>query len=293
MFDPNINKVNMSADNAPLEGNKSKFAIKSIGRAAANIDDHSTILEVIPIEDAGYSDGEITDGREKLEAQGTDHHGEVWNVTIQTSNTIKAEWLPLNTNRLTVPNIRRGERVLLWQYADNDKFYWTTMGLDDHLRRLETATYVFSNTKDESVKKLTPENSYYLEVSTHTKQVTLGTSKSDGEKFAYTVQVNAKDGVVVIADDIGNFIQLQSEKNRILLVNAKDTYVDMDAKDLTMNVPGHLSIKSKSLDISTGSASMNGNFAYKGELTSNGKNISSTHKHTGVSSGPSTTGAVS
>ena len=46
MFDPNINKVNMAADNAPLEGNKSKFAIKSIGRAAANIDDDTTILEV-------------------------------------------------------------------------------------------------------------------------------------------------------------------------------------------------------------------------------------------------------
>ena len=285
MFDPNINKVNMAADNAPLEGNKSKFAIKSIGRAAANIDDATTILEVISVEDAGYSDGEITDGREKLEAQGVDQDGTVWNVAIETSNTIKAEWLPFNTNRFTVPNVRRGERVLLWQYGDNDKYYWTTMGLDDHLRRLETATFVFSNTKDESVKKLSPKNSYYFEVSTHTKQMTIGTSNSDGEKHTYVAQINTKDSLLTLTDDIDNFIQIDSNNNAITLHNGAGTMIQL--KGDTIN------ITAKTLNVNVGKTNFNSNTAFKGSLTSNGKNVSDSHTHGGVSSGPSKTGAVS
>lgn len=43
----------------------------------------------------------------------------------------------------------------------------------------------------------------------------------------------------------------------------------------------------------TGSASMQGNFAFTGTLTSNGKSISDSHTHTGVTPGGGTSGTVS
>lgn len=279
-------------DNEPVKATKSKLYIKSIARAAMNIDDSNPKLEVIPLEDLGYVDGEITTDKQKIEVQGQDHSGNVFNVAIDTSNTILATWLPLGTNRLTVPHIRRGERVLLWQYGDVDEYYWTPLGWDDNIRKLETVVFAFSNTKDESVQTLTVDNTYFIEVSTHTKQITVSTSKSDGEAYAYTVQINAKEGNVIVTDDADNFIQLESKPQRILLHNGAGTYHELEGPNLTQYVPGKYSLQAGSVEMKYGNGSFSGSTAFKGSLTSNGRNISDSHKHSGVSSGPSTTGAV-
>ena len=78
-----------------------------------------------------------------------DKKGYVYSDKIETSNSLMAEWLPLGSNRATAPNVRRGERVFLLQYADDDKYYWVTAGLDPHLRRRETVVFNISNTVDE------------------------------------------------------------------------------------------------------------------------------------------------
>lgn len=266
----------------------SKFKIKSIAYAAQNLELGKTLLEVTPVESLGYLHGEVNTEKETFEETGTDAKGNTYQVKIETSNAMVAEWLQFGSNRITPPNVRRGERVLLWQYAEEDKYYWSSLGLDDHLRRLETVTYVFSDTKDENTKHLTPENSYYLEVDTHNKLVTLATAKSDGEPFKYTIQVNAKDGKVVITDDINNYIMLNSNQKQLILENAQGSKVDIQNKSIIIDAGESVTINSKKCNIN-GETNINGSTSIKGNLTNNGTNVGSTHTHGGIMGGPGRT----
>lgn len=292
-----------SVGNPEVKQENSKFHIKSIGYAAQNLPLGSTKLEITPVEQLGYLDGEITSDREEMEASGFDARGNMYSVKIETSNSMTAEWLKWGSNRDTPPNIRRGERVLLWQYAEEDKYYWSTLGLDDHLRRLETVRWVFSNTKDEDTKDLNENNSYYAEVDTHSKLVTLRTNKSDGEPYAYNVQLNAKDGCITIMDDIGNTFGMNSAVNQLWMENADGSYVIIDRKNIDINCQDTIKMKSRNLVVETqettvtanntgfnSNVNIKGNTSTNGTLRNNGTNVGSTHTHPGVQGGPSSTG---
>lgn len=231
--------------------NKSKLFLKSVGYASKNLELNSKILEVYPAEEFGYVDGEITDEREVIEETGVDAKGNVYSDKIETSNSLMAEWLPLGSNRATAPNVRRGERVFLLQYADDDKYYWVTAGLDPHLRRRETVVFNISNTVDESVTELTSENTYSLIFSTHTKEITLQTSKSDGEPFEYIIKLDTEEGVFVVTDDIDNQISLESAERRITLVNSDDSKLVLDKKNILMQSDDVIDIKSKTVNITS------------------------------------------
>lgn len=207
----------------------------SVGRAAENLPLDTNILEILPIEVLPYVNGDVNAEQGVLSHSGKDAFGNEYSVKVKTANTIKAEWCPFGSNRLTAPNIRRAERVIILKYADTDKYYWVEQGRDGFLRRLETVIWAFSNTRDESTTKLTPANSWFFEVSTHKKTATLRTNKSDGEKFAYLVQVNAKDGNITLMDDADNFIQLDSANRRLHMHNSDDSEVIIDKKSITLN----------------------------------------------------------
>lgn len=215
----------------------SVFRPYSLGIAGENLKLGSHTLEVVPVEVVGMVDGELTSEMSELLDKGVDGEDIEYTVKVKASITIKAQWMPFGSNRQTPPNVRRGERVELYRVADSDQFYWRTLGLDDGLRRLETVVFAFSNTRDESVKRLTPDNSYYMEISTHTKQITLKTNKSDGEPFAYTLQVNTKAGAVTIADDYGNFFEMDSKERRLQLKNRDGSHYDMHKKSLFLTIP--------------------------------------------------------
>lgn len=186
-----------------------------------------TIL-VTDIESLNMTNGEIRSNPEQLESSGVDATGKVYNSAVVVDQVIEATWVPFLSNRLTAPDVRRGERVRLWRSGDADKYYWSTMGLDEHLRKLETVIFAFSGTQDESQTELDLENCYYFEVSTHNKSITLQTSASNGEPFRYTAQINAAEGAFLIEDDVGNSFELDSTENRLTLENADDSKVELN-----------------------------------------------------------------
>lgn len=259
------------------ENNETKLFIKSIGYAAMNLELDSNKLEIYPVEEYGYTDGEINDDREQIEESGIDSAGNSYTDKIETSNTILAEWMQWGSNRHLAPNVRRGERVLLWQYADDDKYYWTTTGFDDHLRRLETAIFKYSNTRDESVKEINSSNSYSIIISTHTKEITLQTTTTDDEPFAYIIRLDTEKGMFVITDDINNQITLESKEKRITLLNADNSSIVVDKKNITLNavdtidlIAKNVNIKSTSHKIDTDTAEIN---AKDHTLNSNTANV--------------------
>lgn len=231
------------------EPNKSKFFIKSIGYAAINLPLDSKMLEILPVEDLSYVDGEINDTRDEVEETGVDAKGNTYSDKIETSNSMVAEWLPWGSNRYSPPNIRRGERVLIWQYGDADKYYWTCLGMDEHLRRRETMVLTLSNTTDESTKELNSTNSYSIIASTHTKEVTIQTNKNDGEKFAYIIKLDTKAGMFIVTDDADNQITLESEEKRITLVNGAGSSVVLDKKNIKIDAIETLDLNAKNVNI--------------------------------------------
>ncbi len=221
----------------------SQFTCYSIGIASQNKLLTETILHVCPIEVTPYLDGELTAGVTTHSEQGLDKDGKEYVVTVNQSSSVKATWLRLgHTNRRSAPDVRRGERVLLYTYGDSDALYWDSMGMDDHLRKLETVITSWSATKDETLDSTSYENSYSLEVSTHDKLVTFRTVKVDGEPFAYTFQLNTKDGRFIVTDDDNNWIELDSMERRITLENRDTTRIVLDKRDINIHAPNDLNV---------------------------------------------------
>lgn len=232
-----------------------KLHIYGLGIVAVNKPLTSKDIEVTPIEDLPFLDGEISDNVSTLETSGKSKDGSTYATSIDVTASIRASWLPIGiSNRVTPPDVRRGEKVVIYRYGETDRYYWTTLEYDMKLRKLETVIFAFSNTQKE-YEKGTAGNTYFFEISTHKKLITLYTSKSDGEPFAYTFQINTKNGNFIFQDDIGNFISLDSANVRIELKNADESHVDIDRKDIKVYAPNNIEIKAgNKIDIIAGNS---------------------------------------
>lgn len=237
----------------PVEG--SKLQIYGLGIVAANKPVTAKIIEVTPIEDLNFLDGEITDNVMEVSSKGKDAAGGSYETSIATTASIRAEWIPIGiSNRVTPPDVRRGEHVVLYRFGDTDKYYWTTLRYDMYLRKLETVIYAFSNTQEEAVDGMA-DTTYFLEISTHKKIIHLHTSKSDGEPFVYDFQLNTKEGVFTIQDDIGNYFQFDSANVRIQAKNADGSWIDMDRKTINMYAPEDINMRAdNNINISAGNS---------------------------------------
>lgn len=225
----------------------SKLQIYSVGIVAENKPLNTRVIEVTPMETLPLLGGEITPNSSVYSASAVDDKGAAYQVEATTAATVKATWLPMHSsNRLTAPDVRRGETVVLYRFADTDEFWWATLKDDLQLRKLETVIYAFSGTKDESAAP-DATNTYFLEISTHKKLVSFHTSKADGEPFAYDVQFNTKDGTVLLTDDIGNYFALNSKERQLEMKNPDGTYLRIDKKNFMIEAPETISLKAKNI----------------------------------------------
>lgn len=221
----------------------SVFRMISVGIVAVNKKRNEDTIEVFPIELTPFSDGELVPNSTELEDKGVDASGKPYTLKLTTSNTIEATWLPGNTNVKTSPNVRRGERVKIYQCGDEDKYYWRTMGLDNGLRRLESIIVAFSAHTDETVKEVDPEKSYFLELSTHDGHVTFSTSQANGEPFGYEVCLNTKEGYFQIIDTDDNHILFDSEARHIIAKNCDGSFMEINKKNIRLESKDRIDLK--------------------------------------------------
>lgn len=209
----------------------------SIGIAAENKPLDTRFLNVAPIELLSALDGEIKYDPQTSTVKGQDSLGNQYEIKTTLDNSLTAEWLPGMSNRVTPPDIRRGEFIELFRLADSDKFYWRCMGIRDDLRRLETAIYAFNGTPVETDEGIDYNTCYFFEVSTHKKLVTMSTSQANGEPFRYTFQFNTDEGHVLLTDDVGNHVLLDSANTNIHMENIEGTMVELNKKDINFYAP--------------------------------------------------------
>ena len=227
--------------------NLSNLHFYSIGRVAANKPLDSKIIQVWGTEVASALDGEVTDTLKTSTITGEDASGNKFTSRTDTSAALPATWLPFGqSNRITAPDVRRGEHVMLWQFGDAEKLYWTDMDDGILLRRLETVIFAISGSPKEDTVP-TSENTYSLEMSTHKKHVTLHTSNANGEPFTYDIQINTGEGNVVIRDNVGNYISMNSAEREIELVNQDGSCIDINKRMITIEAPDLIQMKAKKI----------------------------------------------
>jgi hypothetical protein len=159
------------------------------------------------------------------------------------TNTLKCTWLPFgSSNRLSSPDIRRGEEVMIWQVADSDKYYWTPTLDGSALRKLETVRYAFSGTQDENAKT-DATNSYFFEVSTHKKLIHLHTSQKNGEKYGFDIQLNTDQGFLQIQDNTGNVVTFDPSEQQITMTNVTGSSVDINKANVSVTATGNIALK--------------------------------------------------
>lgn len=256
----------------------SKLRFYSIGIVAQNKNLNSKIIDVTPVEELNLLDGEITGNTVNLSVSSVDHEGKSFSSNVNSNITLKATWLPIGiSNRKTAPDVRRGESVVIYQFGDSAKYYWSTLKDDTHLRRLETVIYAFSASTKEDTEQ-TAENTYYFEISTHKKCCTFHTSKANGEPFSYTVQINSKDGIFIVTDDVGNHFYLNSKDRVLEMKNLDGSSVTINKKSIIYEASESITgktkvfniIASEKVNIDTPEIMSTGNMTGAGDSTVNG-----------------------
>jgi hypothetical protein len=210
---------------------QSKLHFYSVGRVAENklLSEH--VIWVTPVEHLPMLDGELKKEPQPLDIKGLDKDDNEYQMELTFDNVVPAHWLPMGSNRQTSPDVRRGERVLIWRYADADRFYWTDMGLDQPLRKLETVRHVYSATQEEDTE-VSADNHYYAEVSTHNKTLTLHTSQANDEPFSYDIQIDTEKGQLTVTDNDGNYLHLDSKAMLWHIHNKEGTEVKLDKQEI-------------------------------------------------------------
>lgn len=188
--------------------------------------------------------GEMTLNPGMMTVRGKDSKGQPYISKVETNSVISAEWWPDDHNQVTAPLVQTGQRVQVWRNAKTDTYMWRSANMDPSLSVQETVVKMYAaKGKDGKEGTLTPENSYSTSFSTANKEISLKTSKANGEPVAFDIQVNTKDGVILYKDDKGNLCHFDAVQNRITMKNANGSIVDLDKSNITMEAPDTINIK--------------------------------------------------
>ena len=215
----------------------------SLGIVMENKKLDEDMIEVDPIEDFTLDEGKIVKDDRKYDVSLPDHKGRVKKSKMEGGSMLKAKWIPFgHSNRDTAPDVRKNETVLLFRFADEQEYYWTTIMREPELRRLERVRYSYCN-KPGGLEAYDDDSSYWLEISTVDQHIHLHTSDNNGEVCKYDVKIDSKAGRINIKDDLGNFIELRSPEGELettttskVIINTQQFIVNASSS-VTFNTP--------------------------------------------------------
>lgn len=213
----------------------SVFKPFSIGQVTKPKTRTSRHIQVLALETASATDGEVTHAPLEQIFKGVNADGSEYQVKSVSTRDMECEWFPGETNQVTPPDVERGELVMIYRLADTAQYFWTTMGLRNHLRTLESVIILYGATPDVSGCGLDFTKCYYQQWSPLDGHITFGTSQANGEQFKYTVQINTKQSFVAITDDVGNFMEVNSADSRVQLHNVDNSFFKAEKKIVDIN----------------------------------------------------------
>ena len=207
-------------------------------------------IEVLSAEDVPTFEGELKHNNEKLIFDLKDIDGKKVCTKANLVNTISCEFFG-DANKMDVPDVHRGETVMILQYAGSDNWFWMPCVTDSRVRQTEHKK-IHIAAKD-NLDECDDTNSYTIELNSRedegngygsTKYVRIKTSDALGEEFTYVIEVDTSNSTVTIADNVGNKVLMQSELSRVLLENALESRVDVVGPDVYVSAINHIGITS-------------------------------------------------
>ena len=225
-------------------GDSQGWKFYSHGKVVEHKTDMSNDIEVVPIEKQPFQSGAMVSDIVPVKTSGVDAKGVAYSAASGTSKSITATWKGDGTNRVTSPDVRRDDEVMIYTYADTQKYYWTCEDSDLSRRRNEHVQHRFSGTTDESTAALDDSNSYSHTMSPKLGLIDFSTSKANGEVTTHKLQMNSKGGVAFLSDGEGNFIQLEY-KGKVILTNSAGTYVIEEGKMMKLHADDTIFIDAK------------------------------------------------
>lgn len=215
----------------------SQLHFHSWGLVAENPAVNQHNIMVIPTEyRLGHAESIVTNPQEDELEYESDEGVEV--VKVLHNTAIECKWMKLNSNRVTPPNVRRNDDVIIMRLGNTDRYYWLDFNIAN-VKRLETAVWAWSADPDNPMAD-DLSNAYTLEISTHGKLITLTTTQANGEPFGYTHQYNTGDGRVTLEDTDGNSVYLDSAEREIGMINSDGTSFKLNKKDIEAYAPNNI-----------------------------------------------------
>lgn len=222
---------------------KSILTLFSIGYVTTNKARDSRKIQCLPVESASATDGETTHNPLQDILKGVDKDGNAYEVKGTQTRDIECEWMPTEDNRATPPDMRRGELVEIYRVGKTSQYYWRCMGFRNNLRNLEHVVWMFAASPDAGGAGGTFEKCYSLTFSPMDGHITVQTTKANKESFAYTFQINTKDSLVGMTDDVGNYWELNSKESRHRFKNVDESHVTIEKQWIEMEASQHIQLK--------------------------------------------------
>ncbi len=204
-----------------------KFGIESIGIVANDKEPTSKIIKVFPSEQLAEYEGVITDTDDKKDSSSNIiSSGSALAVgSLDRKMIIEAEWIDLSGgNRVTAPDVKKGESVMLYKMGDASRWFWTPMRNESDLRRKESVVKVYGNTEEHG-KTLDNSNSYYTVMDTKNKKIQLHTANNDGEAVGFDIIIDTKLGTIEIKDTNGNFLKHDGKNGTLETKHSKQVTI--------------------------------------------------------------------
>lgn len=215
----------------------SVFHLHSMGRVAENIELGSKVVRVYFTEDRIGEDEEVIANPQREEVTYQTSEGER-KAAATTDTSFPCTWLKRNSNRVTPPNVRRDDEVIVWRMGDSDNYYWEDTG-NANVKRLETVIWAYSADPNGPINgDLT--NAYVVEMSTHQGLFAIHTSTANGEPFAWDFQIDAKGGRASVESSGGEHVLIDSNEELVELMNASDSVAQLKGPDAFVNVKNNI-----------------------------------------------------
>lgn len=212
----------------------------SVGYVTKNKDYQSRKIQALPVESASATDGEVTHNPVEEILKGVDKDGNAYEVKGISTRDLECEWYPFDDNRVTPPDVRRGELVMIYRLGNSTQYFWRSMNMRNGLRTLEHVVNAYGASPGAGGSGIDFEKNYTTTVSPLDGQVTLKTSKANGEPYAYTVQINTKTGMIGMTDDVGNYFELNSKESRLKLQNVDKSYISIEKQWIDMKADKYI-----------------------------------------------------
>lgn len=168
--------------------------------------------------------------------------GEDISVVANKRNYITASWLNEgNNNRITAPDVCKGEIVKLFNMYEGDDHQWSTLFTKPMLRKREKLIIYISNKAsiedEEDLSK-----GYFLLIDSINKKTIYHMSDNDGEFTSYDVSIDGKVGSFMVKDGRDNKIEIASHQDSLNVKMGKNVNITCGG-DAVINTTGNTNIK--------------------------------------------------